>query len=65
MIMYFSGSCGATHGRKFTGEPENVLGDRATIMLSFGLITNKKQDQHLRVPLLHQARLKKNDHPQS
>jgi len=59
VILYFSGSCGALPGGRFVAEPENVLADRATIMLSYHLIRIKKQDQHKRWDLITKARKKR------
>lgn len=57
-ILYYSGSAGFLTGGIPAGEPEVVLGDDANIMLSYHLITIKKQDQHSRFPQILKAREK-------
>lgn len=59
MIIYYSGSCGVSAGRGLVAEPEIVLGDKANIMLSYGLLCKKRQDQHKRLPLIREARKRK------
>jgi len=57
MILFYSGSCGALPGRKLVGEPEIVLrGGRRVFMLSYYLITNRMQDQKLRLRHYVQSR---------
>lgn len=56
MILYYSGSGGLLKGRGPIAEPEGVLKDRATIMLSFYLISTGQQNQDKRFPLIHKAR---------
>lgn len=51
MKITYSGSCGVLRGGSLEGEPENVL-LVADLMLSYYLIKNKNQDQHLRLPLI-------------
>jgi hypothetical protein len=46
MIMYYSGSCGSVAGGGRIAEP--ILGDKATLMLSFYLIREGMQEQDKR-----------------
>jgi hypothetical protein len=48
MIMYYSGSCGSVAGGGRIAEPEHILGDKATLMLSFYLIREGMQEQDKR-----------------
>ncbi len=48
MIIFFSGSAGFVKGGHPYGEPEWVLGDAATVMLSYFLVSNRMQDQETR-----------------
>lgn len=57
--MYYSGSAGIVKGKRLVAEPEIVLKDSANVMLSFSLITNHNQDQHLRWPTILAVRKSK------
>lgn len=55
MILFYSGSGGATRDGKTILEPEDVL-DNANIMLSYYLILKEWQLQHQRIENLSRAR---------
>ncbi len=56
MIIYYSGSNAHTVKGKVHDEPEQILKDRANIMLSYYLIRTDGQKQHLRFPKVVKAR---------
>lgn len=56
MVLFYSGSCGSLKGVGRVAEPEVVLRERATIMLSYALIRAGQQEQHKRFPLIVRAK---------
>jgi hypothetical protein len=57
VVLYYSGSCGSSKGAGLVSEPEDVLRERAAIMLSYYLITNREQEQDKRMPRLVEGRM--------
>lgn len=55
MIIYYSGSSGATRQGRTFSEPENVLPD-ANLMLSYYLIREGQQCQDKRLPGIVKAK---------